>query len=171
MSKINFSYLKKCYENKKSTRYHDTLIIKYSYSNTGEKHYIASMDFNSQMNNENMVVEYGIKDSKTGNVNYSTNRYAVVVPADSTNKEYYIKISVDDKAYYASFTAKINWLLQGCDPQSAEYLTYENLDIQGSDGAYTATYTGGYIHTGELVFPTEINGSPVTTVASNEIGS
>jgi len=146
----------------------DTLIIKYAYSNTGDKHYIASMDFESELNPNNMTVEYGIKNSSTGAVNYSTDRYAVVVPADSTNKEYYIKISVDDKANYASFTAKINWILQGCDPQSAEYLTYENLDIQGTDGVYTASYTGGYIHTGELVYPSEINGSPVTAVASSE---
>ena len=150
------------------TEENDSLIIKYSYSNTGDKHYIASMDFESQFNKNNMIVEYGIIDSSTGVVNYSTNRYAVVVPANSTNKEYYIKVSIDDKTNYASFTASINWILQGCDPQSAEYLTYENLDIQGSDGVYTASYTGGYVHTGELVYPTEINGSPVTTVASNE---
>ena len=146
----------------------DTLIIKYSYSNTGEKHYIASMDFEYVLNKNNMIVEYGIVDSQTGNINYSTDRYAVVVPANSTDKEYYIKISIDDPTSYASFSASINWILQGCDPQSKEYLTYENLDIQGSDGVYTASYTGGYIHTGELVYPSEINGSPVTTVASSK---
>jgi len=124
------------------------------------------MDFESSFNTENTNVEYGIIDAD-GNINYSTDRYAVVVPANSTNKEYYIKVSIDDKAYPASFTARMDWILQGCDPQSKEYLTYENLDIQGSDGVYTASYTGGYIHTGELVYPAEINGSPVTAVASS----
>ena len=47
----------------------DNVVIKYTYSNTGAKHYIASMDFAGVIDTDNMVVEYSI-DGRT----YSTQR-------------------------------------------------------------------------------------------------
>ena len=59
----------------------DNIVIQYTYSNTGAKHYIASMSFDGNINADNMKVEYSI-DGTT----YSENRYAVVVPANTINK-------------------------------------------------------------------------------------
>ena len=77
----------------------DNVVIQYTYSNTGAKHYIASMDFNANIQADNMKVEYSIDGTS-----YSENRYAVVVPANTSNRSYWIKISIEDKAKSASFT-------------------------------------------------------------------
>ena len=61
----------------------DNVVIQYTYSNTGEKHYIASMSFDAQLKADNMKVEYSINGT-----DYSANRYAVVVPANTANKSY-----------------------------------------------------------------------------------
>jgi len=109
-----------------------------------------------------MKVEYSIDG-----VTYSEDRYAVVVPANTSNKSYWIKISIEDKAKSASFTGDFNWLLNGCDPQDKEYLSMPDLEFQGSDGSYSASIASNSEYVGNLVFPSEVNGDPVTTIANN----
>ena len=140
----------------------DNVVIQYTYSNTGGKHYIASMNLNANIVAENMKVEYSING-----IDYSEQCYAVVVPANTSNKSYWIKISIKDKAKAASFTGDFNWLLSGCDPQDEDYLSLTSLEFTGSNGSYSASVasTGSYV--GELVFPSSVNGDPVTTIAAN----
>ena len=144
------------------TAQNDNIVIQYTYSNTGAKHYIASMSFDSELVADNMKVEYSI-DGTT----YSENRYAVVVPANTANKSYWIRISIDNKAKSASFTGDFNWLLSGCDEQEDSYLSLTSVEFQGSNGSYSASLanTGSYV--GELVFPSSVNNDPVTTIAQN----
>ena len=144
------------------TAQNDNVVIQYTYSNTGEKHYIASMSFDGNIEADNMKVEYSIDG-----VTYSEDRYAVVVPANTSNKSYWIKISIEDKAKSASFTGDFNWLLNGCDPQDKEYLSMPDLEFQGSDGSYSASIASNSEYVGNLVFPSEVNGDPVTTIANN----
>ena len=138
----------------------DNIVIQYTYSNTGAKHYIASMSFDGNISADNMKVEYSI-DGTT----YSENRYAVVVPANTSNKSYWIKISIENKAKSASFTGDFRWLLSGCDEQEDSYLSLTSLEFTGSNGSYSASManTGSYI--GELIFPKSVNGDPVTTIS------
>ena len=142
----------------------DNIVIQYTYSNTGAKHYIASMSFDAKLEYDNMKVEYSI-DGTT----YSENRYAVVVPANTSNKSYWIKISIDNKAKSASFVGDFNWLLSGCDEQSEEYLSLTSVEMQstGTAGSYKVSLadTGSYV--GDLVFPSSVNGDVVTTIAQN----
>ena len=150
----------------------DNVVIQYTYSNTGEKHYIASMSFDGNISADNMKVEYSING-----VDYSEQRYAVVVPANTSNKSYWIKISIENKAKSASFTGDFKWLLEGCDEQSKEYLTITSLEFQqvkdyeGNpiSGSYSASLKGAGEYVSQLVIPREVNGSPVTMVgASND---
>ena len=140
----------------------DNIVIQYTYSNTGAKHYIASMSFDSELVADNMKVEYSI-DGTT----YSENRYAVVVPANTANKSYWIRISIDNKAKSASFTGDFKWLLSGCDEQEDSYLSLTSLEFAGSKGSYSVSManTGSYV--GEIVFPSSVNGDPVTTIAQS----
>ena len=141
------------------------VVIQYTYSNTGSKHYIASMDLNANILKNNMKVEYSINGSS-----YSEQPYAVVVPANTSNRSYWIKISIIDKAKSASFTGDFDWLLEGCDPQSADYLTITSSEFQatGTAGSYSVKLNGeGYLPGGEVIFPSEVNGDPVTTIAAN----
>jgi len=111
-----------------------------------------------------MKVEYSINGT-----DYSEQRYAVVVPANTANRSYWIRISIVDKAKSASFTGDFNWLLSGCDPQSKEYLSLESVEMQatGTTGEYKVSFAEGGEYVGNLVFPSEVNGSPVTTIADN----
>ena len=145
----------------------DNVVIQYTYSNTGAKHYIASMDFGGVIDADNMKVEYSI-DGTT----YSEDRYAVVVPANTSNRSYWIKISIADKAKSASFTGDFNWLLNGCDEQAEDYLTIASTEFQatGTAGAYSVKLNGeGYLPGGEVVFPSEVNGDPVTTISESTL--
>ena len=148
------------------TTQNDNVIIKYTYSNTGGKHYIASMDFAANVVADNMKVEYSINGT-----DFSKQRYAVVVPANTSNKDYWIKISVVDKSKNARFTGEFNWILNGCDPQSEDYLTIASAEFQaveGETGAYSVSLNGdGYLPGGQVVFPSSVNGDPVTTIAQN----
>jgi len=144
------------------TSENDNVVIQYTYSNTGSKHYIASMDFDANIEKENMKVEYSINGT-----DYSEQRYAVVVPAKTSNKNYWIKISIIDKAENASFTGDFNWVLNGCDPQDKAYLSMPSLEFQGKDGAYSVSVNGEGEYLPEVVFPSSINGDQVTTIAQN----
>ena len=139
------------------------VVIQYTYSNTGSKHYIASMDFNANIEADNMKVEYSI-DGTT----YSEDRYAVVVPANTSNRSYWIKISIADKAKSASFTGDFDWLLSSCDPQSDSYLSMPSLEFEGNDGEYSVSVVKEGEYLGNLVFPSEVNGAPVTTIVSSK---
>lgn len=147
------------------TSQNDNIIIQYTYSNTGSKHYIASMDFAANIDSDNMKVEYSINGTE-----YSEKRYAVVVPAHSSNKSYWIKISIIDKAKSASFKGDFDWLLKGCDEQSDDYLTIASTEFQatGTSGEYLVKFNGeGYLPGGQVVFPRSVNGDPVITIAQN----
>ena len=140
----------------------DNIVIQYTYSNTGAKHYIASMSFDGNISADNMKVEYSINGT-----DYSTNRYAVVVPANTANKSYWIKISIENKAKSASFTGDFKWLLSGCDPQEDSYLSLTSLEFTGSVGSYSASVASEGEYAGELVFPSSVNGDSVTTITGN----
>ena len=140
----------------------DNIVIQYTYSNTGAKHYIASMSFDGNISADNMKVEYSI-DGTT----YSEQRYAVVVPANTNNKSYWIKISIENKAKSASFTGDFKWLLEGCDEQSEEYLSLSSVTMQGSNGSYSVSFNGEGEYLPQVVFPGEVNGDPVTAIAAN----
>jgi len=142
----------------------DNVVIQYTYSNTGAKHYIASMSFDGNISADNMKVEYSI-DGTT----YSENRYAVVVPANTSNKSYWIKISIENKAKSASFTGDFNWLLSGCDEQSESYLSLTSLEFTGSNGSYSASVASEGEYAGALVFPSSVNGDPVTTISESTL--
>ena len=142
----------------------DNIVIQYTYSNTGERHYIASMSFDSELVADNMKVEYSINGT-----DYSANRYAVVVPANTANKSYWIKISIENKAKSASFTGDFKWLLSGCDEQEDSYLSLTSLEFQGSNGSYSASVANSGSYVGELVFPSSVNGDPVTTISSSSM--
>jgi len=153
------------------TAQNDNVVIQYTYSNTGAKHYIASMNFDGNIEADNMKVEYSIDG-----VTYSEDRYAVVVPANTSNKSYWIKISIEDKAKSASFTGDFNWLLNGCDPQDASYLSLTSLEFQQADdyngslvaGSYKVSIANSGSYIGQLIFPSSVNGDPVTTIAQNK---
>ena len=146
------------------TSQNDNVVIQYTYSNTGAKHYIASMDLNANIKKDNMKVEYSINGTE-----YSEQPYAVVVPANTSNRSYWIKISILDKAKSASFTGDFDWLLKGCNPQTEDYLSIISSEFQATvEGAYAVKLNGeGYLPGGKVVFPSEINGDKVTTIVQN----
>ena len=149
------------------TRENDNIVIQYTYSNTGDKHYIASMSFDANLKYENMNVEYSING-----VDYSEHRYAVVVPANTDNKSYWIKITIDDVAKPASFKGDFKWFLEGCNKQTDEYKSLASINFQstGTSGSYAVSLNGqGYLPNGEVVFPSEINGDRVTTIARSTL--
>ena len=149
----------------------DNIVIQYTYSNTGERHYIASMSFDSELVADNMKVEYSINGT-----DYSANRYAVVVPANTSNKSYWIKISIDNKAKSASFIGDFKWLLSGCDEQEDSYLSLTSVEMQQATdyegnaivGSYQVGVANSGSYVGELVFPDNVNGDPVTTIIGKE---
>ena len=150
----------------------DNVIIQYNYTNTGDKHYTATMSFDAELKYENMVVEYGIWDSNMDDVKYSRNRYALVVPAGK-KLSYWVKISIKDKARNASFEGDFNWLLEGCDKET---LGYESLDVielesTGTEGAYTVSVSNIQKENfnGNIVFPAEVNGESVTTIVESSL--
>lgn len=142
----------------------DNVILKYTYSNTGDKHYMASMSFASALTMNNVTVEY----SKNG-TDYSTDRYAVVVPAETDNCSYWIKISITNKAKDASLTGNFNWNLKACDPQSESYVALTSLEFKGSNGSYSASLSNAGGTDGKIVFPSSINGDPVTTITQSNM--
>ena len=144
----------------------DNIVIQYTYSNTGAKHYIASMSFDGNISADNMKVEYSI-DGTT----YSENRYAVVVPANTSNRSYWIKISIENKAKSASFTGDFRWLLSGCDEQEDSYKSLTSVEFQGSNGSYSASLANAGSYVGEVVFPSSVNGDPVTTISRGSLGN
>ena len=162
------------------TAQHDNVVIQYTYSNTGEKHYIASMKLDSELEPNNMKVEYGIWDFDNEKIKYSEQKYALVVPSGK-ELSYWIRVSIDNKAKAASFRGSFNWLLSGCDKDSLSYESMTSLEfventvdteidnagstITGYAVTVAQDSTGSYV--GELVIPSEVNGTPVTTIVKN----
>ena len=150
----------------------DNVVIQYTYTNTGDKHFIASMSFDSNIDYDNMKVEYGIWDFDSSSIKYSEQRYALVVPSEES-LSYWIRISIDNKAKSASFTGDFKWLLAGCDKDALAYESLTSLEFTGSAGSYSAAVstdsTGNYI--GEVIFPSEVNGDPVTTISASALGN
>jgi len=153
------------------TSQNSSIIMQYIFTNNGDVHYIASMDFDAELKYENMKVEYSIDGST-----FSEQRYAVVVPANTveTGKSYWIKISVDNLTSDASLTGEFNWLLEKCDEQSEEYLTIPTIEFKGDEttGTYSVAFNGESEYlpaNGHIVFPSEVNGSTVTTIANSEL--
>ena len=144
----------------------DSIVIKYTYSNTGSKHYIATMDFNSNIVVDNMTVTYSIDGTS-----YSAQRYAVVVPANTSDKSYWIKISIDSKAKDASFTGDFDWILNGCDEESAEYLSLPSLEMQATEtaGEYQVKVTNSGAYAGNLVIPEKVGTDTVTKIVANSM--
>jgi len=138
------------------------MILQYTFTNSGRRHYIATMSFESVIEPYNMKIQYSID----GDV-YSDQRYAVVVQDEST-RSYWIKISVDNKADNASFKGDFIWNLEDTeDMDEATYLSLSTLEFQGSDGAYSASISEAGDFVGAITFPSEVNGDKVTTITKN----
>lgn len=153
------------------TSQNSCLILKYTFENTGSKHYIATMSFDSELIFTNMNVEYSIDSGNT----YSSNRYGVVVKGTDTDvattNSYWIKISITEKQKNASFSGKFNWVLKGCD-NSETNLSYKSIDLlefSGSNGSYSASVTSAGGTDGTIVFPSQINGDTVTTIVASSL--
>jgi len=146
------------------TSQNSSMVMQYTFTNNGDVHYIASMSFDAELKYENMKVEYSIDG-----INYSGSRYAVVVPANSKDKSYWIRISIDKLTKNASFEGDFNWLLEACDEQSEEYIHLTSFELQGENGVYSVKYVGEAFDSGnqDLVFLSEVNGDPVTSIVAN----
>jgi len=142
------------------------LILKYDFTNSGRRHYIATMSFESIIEPYNMKVQYSID----GDV-YSDQRYAVVVQ-DDTTRSYWIKISVENKADNASFKGDFIWNLEDTeDMDEATYLSLSSLEFQGSDGTYSASISEAGDFVGAITFPSEVNGDEVTTISASSLSA
>jgi len=148
-----------------------SVVIKYTFENTGRRHYIATMSFDSSLDFDNMTVQY----SQDG-IDYSSNRYAVVVQGvenknQSVTRDYYIKVSIDNPAENASFNGEFIWKLEDCNDNEASYISLPALEFQGSNGSYSASMSSGGGREGEIVFPEEINGDAVETIVSSTLAT
>ena len=151
------------------TKENNSVLIKYTYTNSGDRHFIATLDFDSVLKVENMRVQYGVEDVNSGEVKYSSSRYALIVPSDET-KSYYIKISIINMSKDASVEGNLDWFLKGYDDEKDEsYKVVQCLDFIGNDGEYSAYYNGNsnLLIDGNLVIPKEINGDSVTSILTN----
>ena len=119
------------------TKDNNNVVIKYTYKNTGGKHYIASMSFDADLKYKNMSVEYGIWDFENNKIKYSEDRYALVVPSGE-ELSYWIKISITNVAKNAEFEGDFSWLLNGCDKDTLGYESLSSLEFRGSNGEYSA---------------------------------
>ena len=138
------------------------MILQYTFTNSGRRHYIATMSFESVIEPYNMKIQYSID----GDV-YSDQRYAVVVQDEST-RSYWIKISVDNKADNASFKGDFIWNLEDTeDMDEDEYLSLASLTFQGSDGAYSASISEAGDFVGAITFPDNVNGDKITTISAS----
>ena len=148
------------------TSQNDNVVIQYTYTNSGSKHYVASMSLDSNIDQENMKIEYSINGT-----DYSEQRYAVVVPAGAINRSYWVKISIKDKAKSASCTGDFKWLLTGCDEQSKDYLTISSLLFQETEvpGEYQASIESPGEYIGEIIFPSKVVGYNVTQIAESPL--
>jgi len=140
------------------------MILQYTFTNSGRRHYIATMSFESIIDPENMTVQYSID----GDI-YSDQRYAVVVQEETT-RSYWIKIGVTDKSQNASFKGDFIWNLEDTDDMDeATYLSLDAVEFEGDDVSqtYAASYNGQALTNGVLYVPSEVNGDPVTTITKN----
>lgn len=151
------------------TNKNDNIVIEYTYTNTGDKHFLATMSFDAELKYNNMIIEYGIWDLSEQKIKYSESRYALVVPSGET-LSYWIKISIKDKSKTANFSGDFNWLLEGCNKNNLSYELLETLNFIGENGEYSASYNGNAdaLNAGALIIPNEVNGDPVTSIVANE---
>ena len=152
------------------TKDNNNVVIKYTYKNTGGKHYIASMSFDADLKYENMTVEYGIWDFENNKIKYSEDRYALVVPSGE-ELSYWIKISITNVAKNAEFEGDFSWLLNGCDKDTLGYESLTSLEFQstGTAGEYSAAVSSSGAYVGELIFPREVNGDEVTKIVASTL--
>lgn len=145
----------------------DYIIIKYTYSNTGSRHYIATMSLDSELVYENMKVEYSIDGSE-----YTENRYALVLPgataSSPSTRSYWIKISIVSKTKNASFTGDFRWDLVGCNEASEGYKSLSDLTFVETDtGTYKVSVSTDKDTIGTVTYPSSINGNTVTAIAQD----
>lgn len=145
----------------------DYIIIKYTYSNTGGRHYIATMSLDSELVYENMKVEYSIDGST-----YTENRYALVLPgatpSSPSTRSYWIKISIVSKTKNASFTGDFRWDLVGCNEASEGYKSLSDLTFVETDtGTYKVSVSTDKETIGTVTYPSTINGQTVTAIAQD----
>jgi len=150
------------------TSQQSSMLIEYTFTNNGDVHYIASLSLTEQPEYENMIVEYGVWDEENQEIKFSTDIYAVVVPANSSS-QYWIRISIDKLTSNASLTGNFDWLLDGCDEKEKSYLSITSVEIIGSNGSYKISFSGegDYIAGEEVIFPDKIAGIPVTSIINN----
>lgn len=150
------------------TSQQSSMLIEYTFTNNGDVHYIASLSLTEQPEYENMIVEYGVWDEENKEIKFSTDVYAVVVPANSSS-QYWIRISIDKLTSNASLTGNFDWLLDGCDEKEKSYLSITSVEIIGSNGSYKISFSGegDYIAGEEVIFPNNISGVPVTSIVNN----
>ena len=146
------------------TKENDNVIIQYTYTNEGDKHYIASMRFDVELRCQNVIVEYSINGE-----DYSASRYAVVVPANSTGKSYWIRIRINDKAKNATFKGDFQWDLNAYDSPNEEYSSLESIILIGDEvtNTYSVCYSGENPLNDLVVFPDEVNQYPVVSIIEN----
>ena len=138
------------------TSQNDNVVIQYTYSNNGDKHYIASLNMDDKIDADNMKIEYSING-----VDYSTNRYAITVPGHTISKSYWIKISIVDKAKNASLEGEFSWLLEANEANAVSFIADEQTKT------YSAYYDGSNLEDGLLNIPNLVNGCPVTAIVNN----
>lgn len=148
----------------------DYVLIKYTYSNTGAKTYVAGVTFAPTVDTQNMTISYSRDGStwKTSEENYD----AIVVKGltdtltESTN-QYFIKIQIKNTAQNASLSGAFNWHLQGYDGTN-EYESIDYIDFTVNTAGVCQASVGDLVDdVDKIVFPSEIIGNPVTAINQN----
>lgn len=148
----------------------DEVVVKFTYTNTGSVHYVASLNI-IEKTKENFNITYS-----TDGTTYSADEYAVVVQGitstsdPASTKSYWIKFKISDGKNDAKFDGSFNWSLCGLDETNEAYSSLPSLEFksQGNGEYQVAVVSALNNDTGELVFPSSVNGYPVTTI--DEIG-
>lgn len=154
------------------------LLIKYTYTNTGSRLYVAQLIPNLTAQN-NIKIEYS-----TDGTTYASTEYAVVLQGvedeSSTpiSRSYYIKLSVENKSQNAKLEGSFYWDLTGHERSEFSsddaYKTLASLQFttNGDTGTYTAEIVNNpdsdnYITT--LSYPSEVEGTAVTAIAASSL--
>lgn len=162
---------------------HKYLTIKYTYENTGYKHYIASLNFEN-LAMSNMAIRYGTWNSAEEKINFSNQEYAVVVrgldeKTTSSVNYYWIQIAISNSAQNASFSGTFKWVLEGANADEIGEDAYKTLascvfekgEEEGAMGTYSVSLsgmtTGDYL--GTVVFPSQVMGNAVTIINCSEL--
>ena len=116
----------------------DNIVLKYTFKNTGDVDYTAIVNFaETDVASENMKLEYSLDG-----LSYSTTNYGLVV-TNAKPREYYLKISIDDKAKNASFTGTFSWVLERYIPTEGEenvVLNTSSYMVNADSETYSATF-------------------------------